>query len=162
MDYFNTVIFENIADFDFTAQLGAMYGGQEFPVLAGGRLNCPADLGKHLAQALAKQMFLRKDKSAKTFDPNDTTGGLGAVLWNDQTLADLAAKMISNPIMAPKPAVLTEAQQTKAKVEELNKIEPEISLEGYKDKGQIMDELRKKGVQFDARRSKAELEKMLV
>jgi hypothetical protein len=162
MDYSRTVVFENIADFDFTPQLGAMYGGVGYTIKSGERMLFPWDLADHLAGALAKQMYLKKDKSLSQYDPKDPTGGLGAVLWNDEQIATLKAKMLGDPVLAPKEVVLTEAQKVQAKVEELNLAEPEISPVGYKDKAEVILELQKKGLQFDARQSKANLEKLLV
>ena len=161
MDYSKTVVFENIADFDFTPQMGAMYGGVGYQVNMGERKLFPWDLADHLAGALAKQMFLRKDKSLPQYDPNDKTGGLGAVLWNDESINALKAKMLGEPVLAPKEVVMTEAQKTQAKVDELNRVEPEIATTGYKDKSEVIAELQKKGIQFDARQSKATLEKLL-
>jgi hypothetical protein len=162
MDYSKVVTFTNISDFDFTPQLGAMFGGVGYPALAGETKLYPWDLADHLAGALAKQMYLKKDKSAVKFDPNDTTGGLGAVLWTEQDIAGLKAKILGEPIIGEKPVVRTEAEATQAKVAELNAMEPEISATGYKDKSEVIAELQKKGLQFDARQSKANLEKMLV
>jgi hypothetical protein len=162
MDYSKTVVFENIADFDFTPTLGAMYGGVGYPVLSGERKLFPWDLADHLAGALAKQMFLKQDKSATQFDPNDKTGGLGAVLWNDEKIDALKKRMLGEPVLAAKETVMTEAEKVQAKVSELNKLEPEISAVGYKDKAEVILELQKKGIKFDARQSKVTLEKLLV
>lgn len=162
MDYSKTVVLENIADFDFTPEMGAMFGGVGYPIKMGERLLLPYELADHLAGALAKQMFLRKDKSVVgQYDPNDKTGGLGAVLWTDESLKTVKAKMLGEPVLAPKEVVLTEAQKTQAKVAELNAIEPEISTTDYRDKAEVILELQKKGLQFDARQSKANLEKLL-
>jgi hypothetical protein len=162
MDYSKTVVLENIADFNFTPEMGAMFGGVGYPIKMGERLLLPFELADHLAGALAKQMFLRKDKSAVTYDPNDKTGGLGAVLWTDEALKTVKAKMMGEPVLAPKEVVMTESQKVQAKVAELNAVEPEISAVGYKDKAEVILELQKKGLQFDARQSKANLEKLLV
>ena len=162
MDYSKVVTFTNIADFDFTPQLGAMYGGIGYPCKAGEVQLYPYELADHLAGALAKQMFLKKDKSAPGYNPNDPTGGNGAVLWTDDMISELKGKMLGTPILGEKKVIMTEAQETQAKVEELNRIEPEISATGYKDKAEVILELQKKGLQFDARQSKATLEKLLV
>ena len=162
MDYSKTVVFENIADFDFTPEMGAMYGGIGYPVKAGERKLYPWDLADHLATHLARQMYLKKDSSLSTYDPKDPTEGLGATLWTDEKIAALKAKMLGEPVLAAKEATLTEAQKVQAKVAELNQVEPEISTVGYRDKAEVIAELQKKGIQFDARRSKVELEKLLV
>ncbi len=162
MDYSRVVTFTNIADFDFTPQLGAMFGGIGHEVKTGEVKLFPWDLADHLAGALAKQMFLKKDRSAIKYDPNDTTGGLGAVLWTDDQIAEVKSRILGEPIIGEKKVVMTEAQETAAKVEELNKLEPEVSATGYKDKAEVILELQKKGITFDARQSKATLEKLLV
>lgn len=161
MDFSKTVVFENIADFDFTPQMGAMYGGIAYPVMSGERKVWPYELADHMAGALAKQMFLKKDRSATVYDPNDKTGGTGAVLWNDTMIAEVKAKILGEVVLGEKPRVLTEAEMVKQKTEEMNKSEPEITV-GYRDKGEVIADLQKHGIKFDARRSKAELEKMLV
>ncbi len=162
MDYSKTVVLENIADFDFTPELGAMFGGVGYPILSGERKLFPYELADHLAGALAKQMFLRKDKSATQYDPNDKTGGTGAVLWNDEQIQTLKSKMLGTPVLAPKEATLTEDQKMQARVAELNAVEPEVTSTGYKDKAEVIAELQKKGIQFDARQSKNSLEKFLI
>lgn len=161
MDFSKTVVFENIADFDFTPDMGAMYGGLPYPVKAGERKVFLYELADHLATHLARQMFLRHDKSARVYDPNDKTGGLGATLWNEAQIQALKAKMMSSVILEDKKPELTEDQKVAAKVAELNAIEPDISPVGYKDKSEVILELQKRGIQFDARQSKAKLEKLL-
>lgn len=162
MDFSKTVVFENIADFDFTPEMGAMYGGIGYPVKSGERVLWLWDLADHIGTALARQMYLRKDKSLPGYNPTDPTGGNGAVLWTDEQITELKAKMMGKPMLAEKPGVMTEAQATQAKVQELNALEPEISATAYKDKAEVIAELQKKGTQFDARQSKATLEKLLV
>lgn len=161
MDYSKTVTFTNIADFDFTPEMGAMFGGVAYPVKAGEVKVWLWDLADHIAGALAKQMFLKGDKSARIYDPKDTTGGNGAVLWTDQQLIDLKAKMLGEVFVGEKERTLTEAEKVKQKVDELNAIEPEVSTDGYRDKSEVIIELQKRGVAFDARQSKANLEKLL-
>lgn len=161
MDYSKTVVFENIADFDFTPEMGAMFGGIGYPVKSGERKIWLWDLADHIAGALAKQICLRQDKSSSSYDPKDPTGGNGAVLWTQQKIDDLKAKMMSDVQIGEKPRVLSEAERVQQKVAELNQVEPEITAVGYRDKAEIIAELQKKGLQFDARQSKANLEKLL-
>lgn len=166
MDFGKIAKFTNIAEFDFTPELGAMYGGQPFFVAAGASVTYPYGLATHLAQALAKQILLKGDRSATTYDPKDPSGGLGQPLWNEQSLQDLAARMVSDVNETPQERPLSEAEQVAKKVEEMNTFNranntPAIPDGGYKDKKEVIEALQAKGLAFDARKSKAELEKLL-
>jgi hypothetical protein len=168
MDFGKVARFTNIADFDFTPELGAMYGGQPYFVAKGDSKILPYDLAAHLAQALAKQIFIKGDNSPRTYNQTDPTGGLGAPLWNEKALADLAATMLTEVVDTPVERTLSEAEQIAQKVEDLNTFnqvedvpQAPATPDGYKDKKEVIEALQAKGISFDARKSKADLEQLL-
>lgn len=166
----------NISDFDFTGELGARYGGRDFFVPAGGSLLVPLTVGDHLAMHLARQMLIRK---APSRDAGQIDGkGSDRPLWDDAIISELKSKIMVDVYEEEKKNPLSEADRLAAKVAELNKVvasdvggnadasglvpvEDNNSGIVYKDKAQIIGELRKKGVSFDARASKDKLEELL-
>lgn len=166
----------NISDFDFTGELGARFGGRDFFVPAGGSLLVPLSVGDHLAMHLARQILIRK---APTRDVGQLDGkGSDRPLWDDAVISELKSKIMAEVYEEEKKNPLSEADRMAAKVEELNRVvTPEIggnvdasgvvpvedsnSALAYKDKAQIIEELKAKGVSFDARASKTKLEELL-
>ena len=166
----------NISDFDFTGELGARFGGRDFFVPAGGSLLVPLSVGDHLAMHLARQMLIRK---APTRDANQLDGkGSDRPLWDDAVISELKSKIMAEVYEEEKKNPLSEADRMAAKVAELNRVvPPEVggnadasgvvpvedsnSALAYKDKAQIIQELKTKGVSFDARASKTKLEELL-
>ncbi len=170
------VRFTNIAPFDFTPDQGAMYGGQPFPVKAGETKLFTFELGSHLAKHLARQMFLQKAPGRRADGSGNIIPGEDRPLWNEQDIQNLKDKILSEAYVEEPPAVLSENEKLKLKIEELNKENAELkgisatvppgSLPpndlvptiGYKDKSEVIAELKKRGIAFDARQSKANLE----
>lgn len=168
----------NISDFDFTGELGARYGGRDFFIPAGGSLLTPLTVGNHLATHLARQILIRK---APTRNANEVDGkGSDRPLWDEAVINDLKAKIMVEVYEEERKSPQTEADRMADKVAELNKIVPPEEIGGnadasgivpaedsasstlvYKDKAQVIDELKKKGVSFDARASKTKLEELL-
>ncbi len=168
----------NISNFDFTSELGARYGGRDFFIPAGGNLLVPLTLGDHLAKHLARQILIRK---APIRDASQTDGrGPDRPLWDDAIISDLKSQIMTEVYEEEKKTPQTEAERLAAKVAELNKVVPPETIGGnadasaivpvednpataivYKDKAQIIDELKKKGISFDARASKSKLEDLL-
>ena len=166
----------NISDFDFTGELGARFGGRDFFVPAGGSLLVPLTVGDHLAMHLARQILIRK---APSRDANQVDGkGSDRPLWDDAIISELKSKIMVDVYEEEKKNPLSEVDRLAAKVAELNKVvapdaggnadasglvpaEDNNSGIVYKDKAQIIEELRKKGVSFDARASKDKLEELL-
>ena len=172
----------NISNFDFTGELGARFGGRDFFVPAGGSLLCPLTVGDHLATHLARQILIQK---APVRDANETDGkGSDRPLWDDAKIAELKSKILAEVYEEEKQRPLTEAERMAQKVADLNKVvppeEPKAPEGGnadasgivpaddspssqivYKDKAQVIEELKKKGVTFDARASKDKLEELL-
>jgi len=167
----------NISDFDFTGELGARFGGRDFFVPAGESLLVPLTVGDHLATHLARQMMI---KEAPKRDAGQLDGkGTDRPLWDDAIIGELKKKIMVDVYEEEKQAPLSEADRMAKKVEELNKVTKPEEDEGgnidasgivpvetenpmaYKDKAQIIEELKAKGTSFDARASKAKLEELL-
>ncbi len=169
----------NIAPFDFTGELGARYGGRDFFIPAGESLLTPKTIGEHLAKHLARQILLQK---APVRDASEVDGkGSDRPLWDETKIEELMKQIMVDVFQEEKPRVLSEDERMAAKIAELNKAEKENETEKggnadassivpgegtsgdiiYKDKAQVIAELKAKGVQFDARASKAKLEDLL-
>ena len=169
----------NISDFDFTGELGARYGGRDFFVPAGESLLAPLTVGDHLATHLARQIMLKK---APIRDGSEVDGkGSDRPLWNDQSIEELKKLILAEVYEEEKPKVLSKEEELAKKVEELNKViaptaeeaDGNVDASGiiptdsttseitYKDKAQVIAELTKREVKFNARDSKANLESLL-
>lgn len=160
----------NIADFDFTPELGAMYGGVPYFVASGQSLLAPYGVGYHLARALARQIFLQ---GAPGRTDKELAGkGKDKPLWDDDSLKRKIEEIMTEEYAEEKPPVLTQDQIMQEKVKELNKdmekiednSDEELEVKDpktYKDKGEVIEALKAKGIKFDARKSKTALEEML-
>lgn len=161
----HTVVrFTNIADFDFTAEMGAMYGGVPYFVPAGKSLLVPKTIGLHLAKHLARQVFIQK---APIRDDKEIDGkGTDRPLWDTDKLIAVAAQMISEEYSEEKPAVRTEAEMLSEKVKELNNTfkeegTPSESPKDYVDKAEVIAELERRDIPHDKRKTKNALEQLL-
>lgn len=172
------VRFRNIFDFDFTPEMGAMYGGIPYFVPAGGSLLCPASLADHLGTHLARHSILKK---APIRDEKEIDGkGYDRPLWDDGAIAAIKARLVTDAYTEDKPAVLTEQDHMAARVKALNETFPDAvptasvapvapvapvvvpsPAKAYQDKAEVIAELEKRDVKFNARLSKANLEKLL-
>lgn len=169
----------NISNFDFTGELGARYGGRDFVILAGKSLLVPFTLGDHLAKHLAQAILI---KGAPVRDASQTDGkGSDRPLWDDASITILKGKIMSEVYEEEAKPALSEPDRMAAKVRELNKVMPPEETNGgntevsglvqaddgagttvtYKDKADVIAELNKRGVKFDARSSKVTLEGLL-
>lgn len=160
------VNFTNISDSDFTHA----WGGVPYFVPAKATLPFPYHLGHHLATHLARKMLLANDKGATMYDPRDTSAanGNGTILWNEETEKAMVLKMLGETFTHEVPKPKTELELLREQVEKLHQqfgqgkdaIAP-INPDGFKDKGQIIDEMKKLGLPVDARKSKETLETQL-
>ena len=169
----------NIANFDFTGELGARFGGRDFFVPAGESLLVPLTVGNHLATHLARQILIKK---SPTRDASQTDGkGSDRPLWDDSIIDELKAKIVTEVYEEEKKAPQSEADRMADKVAELNKVVDEEKLEVggnadastivpvdevdsavvYQDKAEVIAALKEKGTSFDARASKVTLEELL-
>lgn len=168
---YKIVRFTNISDFDFTPEMGAMYGGIPYFVPAGGSQLLPKTLGEHLAKHLARQMLIRK---APIRDEKETDGkGSPLALWNTEGEKNLKVKMLTEVYEEAQKAPLSEAEVMAQRVKVMNESFKSEDATGpaaqavapsdgsYKDKAEVVAELKKRNIPFDARSSKANLEKLL-
>lgn len=179
---YRVVTFTNKTDFAFTPELGCMYdsrpifGKSGASVESGESVVLPFHVGNLLAENLAKAAFNRNAKV-------DTAGvPTGVPMWDEESLKRAQHSFLTEMYSEVKPAEMTETDKLMARVEEyaamVEKLlpgaasdvtppaEPESTLDtppaGYKDKADVITELQKRQIPFDARKSKADLEKLLV
>lgn len=174
------VRFTNVSNFDFTPEMGAMFGGVPYFVPAGKSLLMPKPIGDHLAVHLARQILIRK---APIRDGSETDGkGSDRPLWDDQVIQQMIGKIVTDQYEEEKPAVVSEAERMASKVRDLNTVFPAWEIitagvvttpgvvmtttvgdttTGYQDKAEVIAELQKRNVKFDARKGKASLEELL-
>lgn len=165
------VRFRNIFDFDFTPEMGAMYGGIPYFVPAGGSLLCPKSLADHLATHLARHSIINK---APIRDENELDGkGKDRPLWDDQAIERIKVQLMTEAYTEELPAVQSDAEIMAARVRSLQesfpeddapkKVEPAVvsAPTVYADKAEVIAALEKRGIKFNARLSKATLEKLL-
>lgn len=121
----------------------------------------PYELADHLATHLARKILIDGDKSLSVYDPKDPSQGLGKPLWDNESILEMKRKILGeimeNEDVKPK----SELEQLKDQVAELNK---KFGLNrlidnstDYKDKGQILEELKKLGANPDPRKSREHL-----
>lgn len=173
----------NIAPFDFTGELGARFGGTNFPILAGESKLFPLYLGEHLAMHLARQIIIQK---APIRDEKQTDGkGTDRPLWDEAGIKELTKKIMVEVYQEDKPPIVSEADAIVNRVKDLNKTVAGMEEENvktpagnvqfagamdenqssdvvYQDKGEVIAELDKRGIKYDPRSSKAMLESFLV
>lgn len=171
------VNFTNSTDFTFTPAMGCMYDGR--PILgmtgapginAGESMTLPYHVGQRLATNLAKMVMI---KQAPSVDPAGIPTGVP--LWNADGLETLKNSFITELYSETKPIAMSETDKLMEKVEEYRKMVENLmantpqtspvtdSSNGlYQDKADVIEELTKRGIKFDARKSKNELEKLIV
>lgn len=175
---FKVLEFVNSTDFDFTPDMGCMYDSRPIfgmsgfaGIKAGERLSLPYHVGQQLAINLAKQSLVR---NAPPHDPKDANP-VGRPLWSDESLELLKDTFITELYTNEKPVAMSETDKLIAQVAELNKLVrdnlPQVNQPGevtasgdssvYKDKAEVIAELTKRGITFNARESKAKLEQLL-
>lgn len=173
----------NISDFEFTGEAGARFAGKNFPILAGKSLLVPLYIGEHLATHLARQILIRK---APIRDASQTDGkGPDRPLWDDSAIADLIKQIMVEVYEESRPIPKTEADAMVERVKNLNDTVDSMDEENisapkggnapfngeptdtvasdvvYKDKGEVIAELDKRGIKYDPRSSKTMLESFL-
>lgn len=187
---FKVVEFFNSTDFDFTPELGAMYDSRPLFVGSGERRQFPYHVGHRLATNLAKAVLI-KGAPLHDPNANNPTGTplwgdekLNALknsflreLYSEQQpiaqsetdrlmarvaeLEKLFQKDQADKAQRGEP--IKEATQTVAQLvsEPLPANVPD-QPKVYKDKQEIIAELDKRGITYDRRARKADLEKLLV
>ncbi len=188
---FKVVSFHNPTTFGFTPEIGCMYDGRAINgpsgapgIEPGATITLPYHIGNRLAINLAKRVL--NTSPAATVDKAGIP--TGDPIWSEARLNELAASYLTDLYSEEKPVQQSETDKLMAKVEEYKKmvdtllakseptqatptIEPEIKVEGepvkvepkvYLDKQEVIAELEKRQVPHDKRKTKADLEKLLV
>lgn len=164
------VTFKNISGFDFTPALGAMFNSRPIfgkveagKIVPNEELYFPYHIGRRLAINLAKLMLVKGLPGPEhgKGDPSVTQRG-----FDDEQVKELMNQILISEYKEEAPIKESETDILLRKFEELNKTVEDlkgskVSSDGFKDKKQVIEELTKKGITFDARKSKAELEKLL-
>ncbi len=178
---FKVVDFTNKTDFDFTPEMGCMFDSRPIYgisgkswISAGESVKLPYHVGQRLATNLAKAVLNRQ---APKVDPAGVPTGVP--LWSAERLEALKNTFITDLYTESKPLGETEVDRLMRRVEELNKIVMEkvvktAPIQGgpangvqpveppkFLDKQEVIAELEKRKITFDARASKVELEKLL-
>lgn len=178
---FKVLTFTNGTNFAFTPEMGCMFDGRPIfgksgasGIQPGESIILPFHIGNLLAQNLAKAMLNRQA-------PSDPAGiPTGVPLWSTERLAELKSTFIVDLYTEEKPIAVSETERLLAKIEEFKTLYPQMADTAptppvdapdqapatgsvvYQDKAQVIAELTKRGVKFDARKTKAQLEKLLV
>jgi len=182
------VTFTNKTDFAFTPELGCMYdsnpifGKSGASVEPGESVILPFHIGNLLAKNLAKRAMM-------VAAPVDAAGiPTGEPVWSEDSLAAKQASYIVDMYEEEKGTKKSETELLMEKVEEykalVDKVVPKSEREEaekdkettdetpeqpnektpgvYQDKADVIAALEKAEIKFDARKSKADLEKLLV
>jgi len=166
------VTFRNISTFDFTPALGAMFNSR--PIFGKAKVGCigigeelffPYHIGRRLAINLAKAMLVALIP-APEYGKGDPAQQGTKSSFGDEEVNKLVNSILISEYKEKAPIQESETEKLLKKFEELNKTVEElkgknITPEGFKDKAQVIAELEKKGITFDRRKSKADLEKLL-
>lgn len=177
---YSVVSFHNSTEFGFTPEMGCMYDGRAINgkngspgIDAGETVILPYHIGHQLAKNLAKRAILN---TAPSVDPAGIPTGVP--LWDTTKLEALEKSYLKDLYNEEKPVALSETDKLMAKVEEykamVDKLLPKtetpekieetaekVAPQSYQDKADVIAELTKRGIKFDARKNKAELEKLL-
>jgi len=176
------VQFTNGTDFGFTPEMGCMYDGRPISGITGApginpgeSMTLPYHVGHRLATNLAKVVKLRR---APIMD--EANNPVGKPLWSDEDLENLKNSFLTELYSETRPIALSQTDMLMAKVEEYKKmvehlvpkvaetpVVESVKVEDSKpvvfsDKQEVMAELKKRGIAFDARQNKATLEKLIV
>ena len=179
---FKVVDFKNTMGFDFTPEMGCMYDGRPISgisgkagIVAGEKITLPYHVGKRLSVNLAKQCMVREDDGKPMTDSQGQP--IIRAIWSEEHVDEVAKSFIAELYAEAKPIAQSETDRLMEKVEEYKKMvekvinkddapkdaveKSEVTNAVYQDKADVIDELEKRGIQHDKRKSKAELEKLL-
>lgn len=169
---YKVVTFKNISDIDFTPVLGAMFDSKpifgktkEGCIAAGEELYFPYHVGKRLAINLAKHILLKRMPLPEVGKGDPSQLGSSASI-TDEKIDEIVSKILVGEYAEEKPMKETETELMMKKFEELNKtVEAlkgtKVASEGYQDKKEVIEELERRGIEHDKRKSKDILEALL-
>lgn len=173
------VRFTNKTDFDFTPEMGAKYNGIPYFLAAGKSMLAPKPMAYLLAKHLARQTFIKK---APIRDEKELDGkGKDRPLWTEEEVQATALRFVSDEYEEERVAPKTEAEILAERVARLNETfsdeenktrqvssvstnaseSQETQPHTYADKAEVIEELKRRNIAYDARSSKANLEKLL-
>jgi len=187
---FKVVEFFNSTNFDFTPELGAMYDGRPLFVGTGERRQFPYHVGHRLAVNLAKAVLIKgaplHDPNATNPVGTPLWGDEKVKALENSFLKELYTEekpiaMSQTDLLMAKVEkmqkdfeALQRAKSSDAPKEVVKSIQelvapeltpkPEAKVEApktYLDKSEVIAELTKRNIKFDARQSKVNLEKLL-
>ncbi len=161
------VRFVNIASFDFTPELGCMFDSRPLFVAKGEVREFPYHVGNKLATNLAKAMLMSDAPSTDV--QNDQKNPIGTPLWAEKSVENLKSQILTELYLESKPIAMSETDRLIAKVAELEQLFKEKNptpvdvptSSTYKDKQEVIAELTKRGIKFNVRQNKENLEKLL-
>lgn len=175
------VSFHNSTSFDFTPEMGCMFDGRAVngingaPGIQAGEIKLmPYHIGHRLSVNLAKRIF--NTSQAATVDAQGIPTGVA--VWSETKLNELAETFVKEQYADAKPVALSETDKLMAKMKELEtfikenvpvkesvaeevKTETPTDSKVYLDKQEVIAELTKRNIKFDARQNKSNLEKLL-
>lgn len=182
---YKVVVFHNTTDFAFTPEMGCMYNSRPISgisgqpgVAAGEKVTLPYHIGNQLAINLAKETMLRGSNN----EPQKDAQGNPMIksIWDTAQLENLKNSYLTDLYTQERPIAMSETDKLIAQVAELNKMvgtlmnnskeeskeesteSSESTPTAFQDKAEVIAELKKRGITFDARSNKAALEKLLV
>lgn len=176
---FQVVSFHNGTDFDFTPDMGCMYDGRAIHGPIGGpgikmgeTMTLPYHIGHRLAVNLAKMSMIKAGSGKSQTDANGQP--IIKSMWDDTELDRVKNTYLVNLYSEDKPVSMSQTDLLMQKVEALNKMVTDMQGEkeektvdmvekgSFQDKAEVIAALEVKGIAHDKRKSKAELEKLLV
>ena len=182
---YSVVSFHNATDFTFTPEMGCMYDGRAINGLtgsicinAGETITLPYHIGHRLATNLAKIVMVRGAIGTPQLDAMGQP--IVKSIWDETALENLKNSFLTELYSEAKPATMSETDKLMAKVEEYkqmvdtlikkDEVIPIVEVKNldttgsttYLDKAEVIAELTKRNIKFDARKNKAELEKLIV
>lgn len=114
----------------------------------------PYDVANHLAKHLARQILLKRPSNVRLSEDKE--------LWSEGLENEVKAQILSDVQDRPKAPVPSEQERIRQEVEALNQAEDmNLDSANYETKKEVMDKLKELGVPFEARKTKAELQKEL-
>jgi len=177
-DDYKIVKVTNISNFDFNGARGARFDGRDYLIPAGKSMLVPKSLGEHLAKHLAQAILISKAPIRTEGELNGK--GSDRPLWDEEAVKVLQRQILSEAYTEEAPVVKTPGEILQDKVNDLNKglvdneadniasvgveIETESNESGevvYKDKKEVIAELEARGIKFNPRSTKANLEALL-
>lgn len=150
------ITIKNITGEDFVHP----FAGMPYILPAGAEMKFSYPVGMHLAKHLVRKILTKewKDKVEKDKSLRDVT-----MVHSDASIASLMSKIIVSTQEQPIQPQKTEGEIWKERTKEIQKEYDEVPSEVSEvTKADVVAELKKRGVKFDARSSLDDLKKLLI